>query len=111
MAQLVCNRIRWRSRGVDCPWRPHDGLQHEYRRQARALAIAPDETTFAYLQGRRFVPQGDWDKAVARWRELPSDAGAQYDRVIEIDAAKLSPFVTGDKSHGCANNRTSPNAY
>jgi len=68
---------------------------------ARAGMIAPDETTFAYLKGRRFVPQGaDWDKAVARWRELPSDAGAQYDRVIEIDAAKLSPFVTWGTNPG-----------
>ena len=68
---------------------------------ARAGMIAPDETTFAYLKGRRFVPQGaDWDKAVARWRELPSDRGAQYDRVIEIDAAKLSPFVTWGTNPG-----------
>ncbi len=68
---------------------------------ARAGMIAPDETTFAYLKGRRFAPQGaDWDKAVARWRELPSDAGAPYDRVIEIDAAKLSPFVTWGTNPG-----------
>ena len=68
---------------------------------ARAGMIAPDETTFAYLKGRRFVPQGaDWDKAVARWRQLPSDRGAQYDRVIEIDAAKLSPFVTWGRNPG-----------
>jgi len=68
---------------------------------ARAGMIAPDETTFAYLKGRRFVPQGaDWDKAVARWRQLPSDRGAQYDRVIEIDAAKLSPFVTWGTNPG-----------
>src|SRR5215813_13321724 len=68
---------------------------------ARAGMIAPDETTFAYLKGRRFAPQGaDWDKAVARWRELPSDTGAQYDKVIEIDAAKLSPFVTWGTNPG-----------
>src|SRR5678810_845987 len=68
---------------------------------ARAGMIAPDETTFAYLQGRRYAPQGaEWDKAVARWRELPSDAGAQYDKVIEIDAAKLSPFVTWGTNPG-----------
>jgi len=68
---------------------------------ARAGMIAPDETTFAYLKGRRFAPQGaDWDKAVAHWRELPSDAGAQYDKVIEIDAAKLSPFVTWGTNPG-----------
>ena len=68
---------------------------------ARAGMIAPDETTFAYLKGRRFAPQGtDWDKAVAHWRELPSDAGAQYDKVIEIAAAKLSPFVTWGTNPG-----------
>ena len=68
---------------------------------ARAGMIAPDETTFSYLKGRRYAPQGaDWDKAVARWRELPSDSGAQYDKVIEIDAAKLSPFVTWGTNPG-----------
>jgi 3-isopropylmalate/(R)-2-methylmalate dehydratase large subunit len=68
---------------------------------ARAGMIAPDETTFAYLKGRRFAPQGkDWDNAVARWRQLPSDEGAQYDKVIEIDAAKLSPFVTWGTNPG-----------
>jgi 3-isopropylmalate/(R)-2-methylmalate dehydratase large subunit len=68
---------------------------------ARAGLIAPDETTFDYLKGRRFAPQGaEWDKAVARWRELPSDVGAQYDKVIEIEAAKLSPFVTWGTNPG-----------
>ncbi len=68
---------------------------------ARAGMIAPDETTFAYLKGRRFAPQGaDWDQAVAHWRELPSDPGAQYDKIIEIDAAKLSPFVTWGTNPG-----------
>jgi len=62
---------------------------------ARAGMIAPDETTFAYLEGRRFAPQGDaWDSAVARWRKLQSDSGAQYDRVVEIDASKLEPMIT-----------------
>jgi 3-isopropylmalate/(R)-2-methylmalate dehydratase large subunit len=68
---------------------------------ARAGVIAPDEITFAYLKGRRYAPHGvDWDKAVAHWQELPSDAGAQYDKVIEIDAAKLSPFVTWGTNPG-----------
>jgi len=68
---------------------------------AKAGMIAPDETTFAYLKGRRFAPQGAaWDKAVARWRELPSDSEAQYDKVIEIDAAKLLPFVTWGTNPG-----------
>src|SRR6202142_385482 len=53
---------------------------------ARAGMIAADETTFAYLKGRRFSPQGAaWDAAVARWRLLPSDEGATYDRTIVID--------------------------
>jgi 3-isopropylmalate/(R)-2-methylmalate dehydratase large subunit len=62
---------------------------------ARAGLIAPDETTFAYLKGRKFSPQGaDWDAAVAAWRELPSDEGAIYDRTVVIDGDKLEPMVT-----------------
>ena len=62
---------------------------------ARAGLIAPDETTFAYLKGRQFAPQGAaWDEAVARWRKLPSDEGATYDRTIVIDGDKLAPMVT-----------------
>jgi len=68
---------------------------------ARAGMIAPDETTFAYVKGRRFAPQGaDWDKAVTRWRTLSSDPGAHYDKVVEIDAAKLVPFVTWGTNPG-----------
>ena len=62
---------------------------------ARAGMIAPDETTFAYLDGRPKSPQGsDWDDAVDRWRALTSDAGARYDRSVSIDAARLEPMVT-----------------
>ncbi len=62
---------------------------------ARAGLIAPDETTFAYIEGRPFAPQGAaWDAAVARWRTLPSDAGAAYDKTITIDASTLEPMVT-----------------
>ena len=62
---------------------------------ARAGLIAPDETTFAYLKGRKFAPQGAaWDAAVARWRELPSDEGAVYDRKVVIDGDALEPMVT-----------------
>jgi 3-isopropylmalate/(R)-2-methylmalate dehydratase large subunit len=62
---------------------------------ARAGLIAPDETTFAYLKGRQFAPRGAaWDAAVTRWRKLPSDAGATYDRTIVIDGDKLEPMVT-----------------
>ncbi len=62
---------------------------------ARAGLIAPDDTTFEYVRGRPHAPRGDaWDAAVARWRTLPSDPGAVYDRSITIDAAALEPMVT-----------------
>jgi 3-isopropylmalate/(R)-2-methylmalate dehydratase large subunit len=62
---------------------------------ARAGMIAPDETTFAYLAGRPRAPQGEaWEAAVARWQQLPSDPGAQFDREIDIDAAALEPMLT-----------------
>src|ERR1700757_3885443 len=68
---------------------------------ARAGMIAPDETTFAYAKGRRFAPTDkDWEDAVASWRSLASDPGARYDRVIEIDAASLAPFVTWGTNPG-----------
>jgi 3-isopropylmalate/(R)-2-methylmalate dehydratase large subunit len=68
---------------------------------ARAGLIAPDETTFAYIHGRRFAPKGkDWDASVSYWRTLASDPGARYDRVIEIDAASLAPFVTWGTNPG-----------
>jgi 3-isopropylmalate/(R)-2-methylmalate dehydratase large subunit len=68
---------------------------------ARAGMVAPDETTLAYLKGRRFSPRdAEWDKAVARWRSLPSDADARYDKLVEIDAAKLAPFVTWGTNPG-----------
>ena len=68
---------------------------------ARAGLIAPDETTFAYVNGRRFAPKGkDWDDAVAYWRTLASDDGARFDRLIEIDAASLAPFVTWGTNPG-----------
>ena len=68
---------------------------------ARAGMIAPDETTIAYVKGRRFAPTGaDWEKAVGCWRSLPSDADARFDKVIEIDAAQLCPFVTWGTNPG-----------
>jgi 3-isopropylmalate/(R)-2-methylmalate dehydratase large subunit len=68
---------------------------------ARAGMIAPDETTFAYLKGRRFAPQGTaWDEAVAHWRTLPTDEGATFDRELHIDAATLAPVVTWGTSPG-----------
>jgi len=68
---------------------------------ARAGMIAPDETTFAYLKGRRFSPTGAaWDEAVAHWRALPTDEGATFDRELHIDAATLAPAVTWGTSPG-----------
>jgi 3-isopropylmalate/(R)-2-methylmalate dehydratase large subunit len=62
---------------------------------ARAGMIAPDETTYAWLAGRPRVPQGAaWEQALARWRKLPSDAGARFDREVEIDAAQVEPMIT-----------------
>ena len=68
---------------------------------ARAGMVAPDETTFAYIKSRRFAPKnGGWEKTLAHWRSLPSDPGARYDKIVEIDAAKLSPFVTWGTNPG-----------
>ncbi len=62
---------------------------------ARAGLIAPDDTTFAYVEDRPFAPHGQaWDDAVARWRRLPTDDGAIYDRSVAIDASTLEPMVT-----------------
>jgi 3-isopropylmalate/(R)-2-methylmalate dehydratase large subunit len=62
---------------------------------ARAGLIAPDETTFAYIQGRPLAPKaGAFEQAVADWRTLPSDAGAAYDREVELKAEEIEPQVT-----------------
>jgi 3-isopropylmalate/(R)-2-methylmalate dehydratase large subunit len=62
---------------------------------ARAGMIAPDETTFAYVKGKPFAPQGEaFDQAVAYWRTLRSDEGAHYDRVVRLDATAIPPMVT-----------------
>jgi 3-isopropylmalate/(R)-2-methylmalate dehydratase large subunit len=62
---------------------------------ARAGLIPPDDTTFEYLAGRPHAPKGaDWDAALARWRQLPTDEGATYDRSITIDADALEPMIT-----------------
>jgi 3-isopropylmalate/(R)-2-methylmalate dehydratase large subunit len=68
---------------------------------ARAGLIAPDETTFAYLEGRRFSPKGEaWKAAVAEWSKLPTDPGAKFDRELIIDAATLVPYVSWGTSPG-----------
>jgi len=62
---------------------------------ARAGMVAPDETTFAYLHGRPYAPKGaDWDTALAYWGTLASDADAQFDREVSLDAAEVAPMVT-----------------
>ena len=62
---------------------------------ARAGMIAADDTTITYLKGRPFAPHGEmWDKAVVYWRNLHSDAGAQFDKVVRINAAEIKPQVT-----------------
>ncbi len=68
---------------------------------ARAGMIAPDETTYAYLQGRPHAPQGPaWDEAVAYWSTLHSDDDAVFDHEVVIDAATLTPFVTWGTNPG-----------
>jgi 3-isopropylmalate/(R)-2-methylmalate dehydratase large subunit len=62
---------------------------------ARAGLIAPDDTTFEYIHGRPHAPkEGDWDAAVERWRRLPTDDGAAFDKSISIDASTLEPMIT-----------------
>ncbi len=62
---------------------------------ARAGLIAPDDVTFQYLAGREHAPKGEaWDRAVARWRKLPSDPGARFDRTLSLDASALQPMIT-----------------
>jgi len=62
---------------------------------ARAGLIAPDDKTYEYVSGRPFAPKAEkWDAAVARWRMLPTDDGAAYDREISIDANTLEPMIT-----------------
>ncbi len=62
---------------------------------ARAGMIAPDQTTFDYLKGRRFSPTGaEWEQAVAAWSELKTDPGARFDRELTLHAEDLAPFVT-----------------
>ena len=68
---------------------------------ARAGMVAPDETTFAYLEGRPHAPKGqDWEDAVAYWRTLPTDEGATFDAEVFIDADQLEPFVTWGTNPG-----------
>jgi len=68
---------------------------------ARAGMVAPDETTFAYVKGKLFAPRdAEWERAVDYWRSLPTDEDAAFDKVVEMDAAQLSPFVTWGTNPG-----------
>jgi 3-isopropylmalate/(R)-2-methylmalate dehydratase large subunit len=70
---------------------------------ARVGMVAPDETTFAYLQPRRHAPKGKhWEEALDYWRTLQSDPGAECEREIHLDAARLEPFVTWGTNPGQA---------
>ena len=68
---------------------------------ARAGMVAPDDTTFQYLHGRRHAPKGAaWDAAVARWKQLPTDDGAIFDQELSIDANTLEPMITWGTNPG-----------
>ena len=68
---------------------------------ARAGMIAPDDTTYEYIAGKRFAPEGeDFDAAVERWKQLPTDEGATYDRTLQLDAADIAPQVTWGTNPG-----------
>lgn len=68
---------------------------------ARAGMIAPDDTTYEYIAGRRFAPKGEaFDAAVEGWKQLPTDEGATYDRTLQLDAAEIAPQVTWGTNPG-----------
>jgi 3-isopropylmalate/(R)-2-methylmalate dehydratase large subunit len=76
---------------------------------ARAGMVAPDDTTFQYLSARPYAPKGaDWEAALARWKQLPTDSGAAYDRSIHIDANTLEPMITFGTNPGMGVPITSP---
>ena len=76
---------------------------------ARAGLVAPDDTTYQYMAGRHYAPKGlAWDAAVARWRSLPTDEGATYDKSITIDASTLQPMITFGTNPGMGIPITAP---
>lgn len=76
---------------------------------ARAGLVAPDDTTFNYIAGRPFAPQGAaWDEAVAGWRTLPSDEDARFDKEITLDADSLQPMITYGTNPGMGMAITAP---
>ena len=75
---------------------------------ARAGMVAPDDTTFAYLEGRPFVPRGkDFQDAVERWNSLASDPGAKFDDTVTLQAQELAPMVTWGTNPGMVTEVTS----
>jgi 3-isopropylmalate/(R)-2-methylmalate dehydratase large subunit len=83
---------------------------------ARAGMVAPDDTTFAYMEGRSFVPRGkDFTAAVDRWKTLPTEAGATYDKTVTLDATEIAPQVTWGTNPGMVANITGsvpdPNSF
>jgi 3-isopropylmalate/(R)-2-methylmalate dehydratase large subunit len=76
---------------------------------ARAGLVAPDDTTFEYLAGRPYAPQGsDWEAALAHWRALPTDEGASYHRSVTLDANALEPMITYGTNPGMGIPITAP---
>ena len=68
---------------------------------ARAGMVAPDETTLAYVKGKRFAPTDmTWENSVEYWRSLPTEEGASFDKIVEMDASQLCPFVTWGTNPG-----------
>lgn len=79
---------------------------------ARAGLVAPDETTFSHIKGRKFAPcDSDWDRAVSYWKSLCSDEGAKYDKEIVIDVSSLDPMLTWgiNPGHAISISETIPN--
>ncbi|MEZ4516860.1 MAG: 3-isopropylmalate dehydratase large subunit [Chloroflexota bacterium] len=76
---------------------------------ARAGLVAPDDNTFNYIAGRPFAPQGaEWDEAVAYWRTLPTDEGAQFDRSVTLNASEMEPMITYGTNPGMGISITTP---
>ena len=83
---------------------------------ARAGMVAPDDTTFAYMEGLPFAPRGkDFQTAVERWRSIPTDSGAVFDKVVELDAREIAPQVTWGTNPGMVTDVTGrvldPNSF
>src|SRR4029450_9877368 len=68
---------------------------------AKAGLIAPDDVTFAYVEGRRHAPTGAaWERALDDWRRLATDDGAAFDKAVDLDAAAIAPHVSGGTNPG-----------